>query len=109
MSSPTSSANDLSAKPIPRSLDSFKVLTECPIIIALLFQLHKKYVGSNVPTLVPIIIDVLNLQPEMQKKAHLEAAANGKIFTGMSPMIKCKTTYSEFKALQVKVFISFKS
>ena len=94
---------------IPRSLDSFKVLTECPIIIALLFQLHKKYAGNNVPELVPLIIDVLNLQPALQAQAHQEAAAEGRIFTGMSPLIKNKVAYSEFKALQVKTlsFIAY--
>ena len=90
-------------KNIPRSLDSFKVLTECPIIIALLFQLHNKYVGVNVPALVPSIVDVIKLQPEAQKQAHLKAASEGKVFTGMSPEIKNKITYSELIALQVKV------
>lgn len=55
---PGSEASTVAPKPIPRSLDSFKVLTECPIIIALLFQLHKKYVGVNVPALVPLIVKV---------------------------------------------------
>jgi transformation/transcription domain-associated protein len=117
----TESTVSATPKPIPRSLDSFKVLTECPIIIALLFQLHKKYVGVNVPALVPLIVkvcflakiydsidsiackQVINLQPKAQKEAHEKAALEGRIFTGMSPPIKNKVMYSELKALQIKV------
>jgi transformation/transcription domain-associated protein len=92
-------------KMIISSMDSFKVLTECPIVIALLFQLHKKYVGSNVPALVPLIIECLTLQPEAQKQSHAEAALKNQIFMGISPMIKNRARYSEFKALQVKVHL----
>jgi hypothetical protein len=42
---------------IAQSTFSFKVLTECPIIIALLFQLYRSFVTSNVPGFVePIIV-----------------------------------------------------
>lgn len=91
---------------IPRSLFSFKVLTECPIIIALLFQLHKKFVNSNVNDLAPCVIKALALQPSQQKAAHEEAAANKTIFVGVSPLIKNRTAFSELKALQVKT-VSF--
>ena len=58
-----SSASDFSAisgngKPLTRSLCSFKVLTECPIIIVILFQLYRKYVANNIPRFVEAIITV---------------------------------------------------
>jgi hypothetical protein len=43
------------------------------------------------------------LQPEQQKVAHAKAAEKGQVFTGMAPDILNKSTYSELKALQVKV------
>jgi transformation/transcription domain-associated protein len=113
--SSNSSNNDESGVPgstqqrrshIPKSLFSFKVLTECPIIIALLFQVHKKFVNPNVADLVPCIIKAIALQPAQQKAAHDEAAANNTIFVGVSPLIKNRAAFSELKALQVKT-VSF--
>ncbi|KAJ3100237.1 hypothetical protein HDU97_002421, partial [Phlyctochytrium planicorne] len=103
------SNSDESQRPLAPSLFSFKVLTECPIIIALLFSLFKntnRLVNGNVPQFVPLILSVLTLQPEAQKKAHQEAKENGTIFCGVSSEIKNRTAYSEFKALQVKT-VSF--
>lgn len=37
---------------------SFKVLSECPIILVLLFQIYKKFINLNIPSLVPLIITV---------------------------------------------------
>ena len=92
-------------KPIPKCLYSFKVLTECPIIVALLFQLHRNFVTSNVPSFVEPIIKVLLLQPPQQSIAHMNAANQGTIFLGMSPNITNPTLYVEYKSLQVKVII----
>jgi hypothetical protein len=82
---------------------SFKVLTECPIIIALLFQIHRNHVAGSVPILIDPIIRVLKLQPAQQAEAHLQAAKSGKIYLGRAPGIESATLYSEFKSLQVKV------
>jgi len=40
---------------------SFKILKECPIIIVLLFQLHKKFVQTNVVAFIPLIIEVITI------------------------------------------------
>ncbi|KAJ3055069.1 hypothetical protein HDU99_007630, partial [Rhizoclosmatium hyalinum] len=98
-----------SSKPVGTSMTSFKVLTECPIIIALLLQVHKNYVHTNVPAFVPLILDCLLLQPKPQRDAHEAAAREGKVFFGVAPEIKNRVAYSEFKALQVKTasFIAY--
>ena len=83
---------------------SFKVLTECPIIIALLFQLYRSFVTSNVPGFVDPIICVLMLQPVQQDLAHKEAAQRGTFHLGMAPSITNPALYAEYKSLQVKVF-----
>jgi transformation/transcription domain-associated protein len=92
-----------SSKELSSSKYSFKVLTECPIIIALLFQLYRNFVTSNVPGFVEPIIKVLNLQPPQQQQAHDEAAKKGQFFLGMAPTITNATVYAEYKSLQVKV------
>lgn len=47
---------------LAHSLESFKVLTECPIIVVLLFNLHRNQISENVKEFVPLIIRALGLQ-----------------------------------------------
>ncbi len=59
---------------IPRSTESFKVLTECPLIVMLLFQLYPRYVESNIVALIPLMMKALECgqglanNPEAKKK-----------------------------------------
>jgi hypothetical protein len=46
----------------PRSLASFRVLTECPLIVMLMFQLYPKFLRGNIPTLIQVMMDALNLR-----------------------------------------------
>lgn len=46
--------------PMLRSTESFKVLTECPLIVMLLFQLYPRYIHRNIPNLLPSMMNVLN-------------------------------------------------
>lgn len=55
------------AIPLLQSKDSFKVLTECPLIVMLLFQLYPKYIKANIPDLIPLMIDALRLAPTLQR------------------------------------------
>jgi transformation/transcription domain-associated protein len=48
-----------SEKYFDKSINSFKVLTDCPVIVALLFSLHRRYVDAYVPEFVPLIVNVL--------------------------------------------------
>jgi len=69
--------NEISTNPnnkLAKSMYSFKILKECPIIIVLLFQLHKKALKNNVDSFIPLVIECLELQPEAQKQEHEEAA-----------------------------------
>ena len=45
-----------------RSTGSFKVLTECPLITMLLFQLYPRYFNPNMVALVPLMMNALQLQ-----------------------------------------------
>ena len=64
--------------------DSFKVLTECPLIVMLLFQLYTQYIPANVEALIPLMIKALTvrvslppdipLTPEQEQK-HVQVLA----------------------------------
>jgi hypothetical protein len=48
-------------KTLAKSITSFKTLTECPIIVVLLLQVHRNVIATNMPRLVPLIMDVYYL------------------------------------------------
>ena len=54
-----------------RSMHSFKVLTECPIIVVLLFQLYPRFLTTNIPKFMPLIVNTLSLQvPQSARTLH---------------------------------------
>lgn len=44
---------------------SFKVLIECPVMIVLLFQIHRKLVSENINRFAPQVIKALNVVIEV--------------------------------------------
>lgn len=106
--SPVASVTDLGADPQQQNrrllagMQSFKVLSECPIIVVSIFQIYRNAVQTNVRAFVPLIKNVLCLQASAQKQAHADAAAKGKIHTGVSPAIKDRAAFGEFITAQVK-------
>lgn len=48
---------------IIKSIASFRVLTECPLIVMLLFQLYPKFMKNNIPSLIKVMMDALALRP----------------------------------------------
>ncbi|KAI9104837.1 hypothetical protein DFS34DRAFT_691063 [Phlyctochytrium arcticum] len=101
-----SEGGEMAARTLQRSLFSFKVLTECPIIIALLFQLYRKYVNANVPVFVPLIIHCLTLLPAQQRQALAEADQAGVVYVGISQNVRNRAALTDFIMLQVKT-VSF--
>ena len=76
------------ASTLIRSTQSFKVLTECPLIVVLLFQLYPRYLQSSLQKFMPLIINALNLK--------YECPANADSIPGF------KHIYTDFIATQVK-------
>ncbi|CAG8506762.1 53_t:CDS:10, partial [Cetraspora pellucida] len=107
-SRPSSPVSDVTAnettpnKVLAGSLHSFKVLTECPIIVVLLFQSHRHFVNDNIGNFVPLIIKTLGLQARPQAEAQEAARARGEIFVGVAPGIRDRAKYTEFIIAQVK-------
>eukprot|EP00029_Vermamoeba_vermiformis_P012962 TRINITY_DN7900_c0_g1_i1.p1 TRINITY_DN7900_c0_g1~~TRINITY_DN7900_c0_g1_i1.p1 ORF type:complete len:1064 (-),score=245.62 TRINITY_DN7900_c0_g1_i1:111-3281(-) len=50
------------SQPLIRAMASFKVLTECPIIVVLLLQLYSRLLPPNLPKFLPLIVQTLALQ-----------------------------------------------
>ena len=107
-SSPSASGTlDLSidqqaARPLPRGMHSFKVLSECPIIVVSLFQAHKNIAPLNARNFIPRIKTVLMAQAQPQKLAHEDAKNKGTIFFGVCREIKNRQAFGDFVTAQVK-------
>ncbi|KID86829.1 histone acetylase complex subunit [Metarhizium guizhouense ARSEF 977] len=108
--SPVASVSDLGAdpqqqnRPLLKGMQSFKVLSECPIIVVSIFQIYRNTVQQNVKAFVPLIKRVLLIEASAQKQAHAEAAAKGQVHTGVSQGIKAeqRAAYGDFITAQVK-------
>ncbi|KAF2455722.1 hypothetical protein BDY21DRAFT_71272 [Lineolata rhizophorae] len=105
--SPVASTSDLGAeqqqaRPLLKGMQSFKVLSECPIIVVSIFQAYRSCVAKNVKLFVPLIKNALLLQAKPQEKAHAEAKAQGRIFTGVSKEIKNRAAFGDLITAQVK-------
>ncbi|KAL5115621.1 transcription-associated protein 1 [Pleosporales sp. CAS-2024a] len=85
-----------------KGMQSFKVLAECPIIVVSLFQAYRNCVNKNVKLFVPLIKNVLLLQAKPQEKAHEDAKAQGRVFTGVSKEIRNRAAFGDFITAQVK-------
>ncbi|KAI8099099.1 uncharacterized protein BX664DRAFT_310101 [Halteromyces radiatus] len=100
--SPAADIPETPSKVLAKSLFSFKVLTECPIIVVLLFQSHRRYAAENIMKFIPLIFSTLNLQARPQTEASNAAIARGEVFVGVSPEIKNRSVYNDFIVAQVK-------
>ncbi|KAG6015295.1 hypothetical protein E4U54_003762 [Claviceps lovelessii] len=109
-SSPVASVPDLGVdsqqqnRPLLKGMQSFKVLSECPIIVVSVFQIYRGSVSQNVKAFVPLIKRVLLVEARAQKQAHAEAAAKGQVHTGVSQGIKPeqRAAYGDFITAQIK-------
>ncbi|KAG5959424.1 hypothetical protein E4U57_000715 [Claviceps arundinis] len=109
-SSPVTSVSELGVDPqqqnrsLLKGMQSFKVLSECPIIVVSIFQVYRACVPQNVKAFVPLIKRVLMVEARAQRQAHVEAAAKGQIHTGVSHGIRPdqRAAYGEFITAQIK-------
>ena len=90
-------------RPLLKGMQSFKVFSECPIIVVSLFQAHRGCVQANVKKFVPYIKKVLTLQASPQERAHAEAAERNETFTGVCKDIKNRSAFGELITAQVKM------
>jgi len=88
---------------LPRALHSPKVLTECPIAVVLIFQTYKSVMQPAMLDFYPLVMESINIQPEPQRVAYLEAKEKGEIFVGVASGIVNRDMYAELIKAQVKV------
>ena len=90
------------ARPLLKSMQSFKVLAECPITVVSIFQAHRESVPKNVETFMPRVIKVLETQCPLQEQAHSQATEQKTIHYGVAKDIKNRTAFAEMVNAQVK-------
>lgn len=56
--SPAADTPETPTKVLAKSMFSFKVLTECPIIVVLLFQSYRRSAAENIMKFIPLIFQV---------------------------------------------------
>ena len=106
--SPVASVTELGAdpqqqtRPLLTGMQSFKVLSECPIIVVSIFQVYRPMVAPNVKLFIPLIKNVLMLEAKPQKQSRIDAEARGEIFTDVSPNIRNRAAFGELINAQVK-------
>ena len=92
------------ARPLLKSLQSFKVLAECPIAVVSIFQAHRDFVPGNVENFMPLVRKVLFAQVPAQQRAH-EAAASAdpkRGHYGLAKDVKNRAAFGEMVNAQVK-------
>jgi transformation/transcription domain-associated protein len=72
-------ASDKRKEPPPapvsiKSTRSFKVQTECPLIVMLLFQLYARLIPSNVTTLLPLMVKTIGLKVRISQTPRSASA-----------------------------------
>ena len=90
------------ARPLLKSMQSFKVLAECPITVVSIFQAHRDSVSKNVEIFMPRVIKVLETQAPAQERAHTQAASQQTAHYGVAKEIKNRTAFGEMVNAQVK-------
>lgn len=109
--SPVASATTLAAdvgneqqqtRQLQKGTQSFKVISECPIIVVSIFQAHRNIVPKNIQNFVPRIKAMLHLQAKPQQRAHAEAEAQGTIFVGVAKDIRNRAAFGDLITAQVK-------
>ncbi|KAI3638074.1 hypothetical protein MIR68_003685 [Amoeboaphelidium protococcarum] len=90
---------------------SFKLLSECPIILVLLIQIYKKSVASGIPSMVPLIISAISTRSQQQSQytsiehltACLQAGTLSELKLGPCPALKRSAAFADFISSQVKI------
>ena len=91
---------------LARALFSPKVLTECPIAVVLIFQTYKPLMHTAMLDFYPLVMESIQIQPEPQRLAYLEAKEKGELFVGVANGIINRDMYADLIRAQVKVSLS---
>lgn len=93
----------------PKSNASFRVLTECPLVIMLMFQLYPKFLRSNIPGLINVMMEALALrapplQTITQGNQPLDANANRLYFSRCRELVAAQAKTLSFLTYLLRGF-----
>lgn len=91
-----------SKKHLEKATESFKTLSECPITMVTLFSSYKHLILVDLPTFLPLVIDLLTLEVKQQQKSREELEAKGEKLIGMSSEIKNRSAFCDYVLAQIK-------
>lgn len=86
---PAEQSGQNSVRRMATSTQSFKVMTECPLLVMFVFQLYPKFIKTNIQRLLPLMLRAIEVEVPAQAAA-----------------VCPKATFQEFIAAQVKT-VSF--
>ncbi|GLD94890.1 hypothetical protein PINS_up003515 [Pythium insidiosum] len=100
------------AQPLWSALESFKTISELPLIIMLLFQCYPSYIESHIPVLVPLMMNLLGTRAPADVAA-LATSTTATLSTSSTPSASGSASpastpsslvsrYSDFLDCQVK-------
>ncbi|SCU93131.1 LADA_0G01508g1_1 [Lachancea dasiensis] len=98
----TSDSLAATPSPLKQSMFSFKVLSECPITMVTLYSSYKQLTTMSLPQFIPLIIELLTMEADAQKRTREEAESQGKRWINVSPDIKDRTAYCDLILSQIK-------
>ncbi|AET37560.1 histone acetyltransferase TRA1 Ecym_1325 [Eremothecium cymbalariae DBVPG len=102
LSQEVDSENGSNPKKLRKSMFSFKSLAECPITMVTLYSSYKRLTMTSLPQFLPLVIDLLTLEVEQQKRAREEAEARGDRLISVCPGIVNRQAFFEYILAQIK-------
>lgn len=79
----------------------FEILTECPIAVALLFQLYRSQVQSHISRFVLLALECIEAYPESQIKL-LNAGPTQQCYVGVAEEIKNVALFTSLLSMKIK-------
>jgi hypothetical protein len=93
----------------PRSNASFRVLTECPLVVMLMFQLYPKFLRSNIAGLISVMMEALALRAPpiptiAQGNQSLDASSNRIYFSRCRELVAAQAKTLSFLTYLLRGF-----
>ncbi|KAI0352960.1 atypical/PIKK/TRRAP protein kinase [Trametes cingulata] len=84
------------------AIRSFKVATEMDFLLVPFLQYSRNLVVTHLPTVIPRLLEFIELQAPAQQKAREDLEATGGFWAGMAPSIKNTQVYTDYIVAQLK-------
>lgn len=83
---------------------SVKLIIECPVMVVLLFQLHRRFINDNILKFVPLIMKILEISLPVPNAVNSTNSPSDDLSTLCSPIKNpARQAYCDFIQAKVKV------